>query len=133
MACWTYVITIHDRSPIHNFHLTGPGVNKKTSVPATGTTRWTVKLTKGTYRFVCGPHVATMVGVLKVSDATTSIAPPKAQVQDVPLTEPCNSWSRRTGRVLCRSRMTTPEDVLSDQTGPRTRSRGWREHAPEVW
>src|SRR5207244_8114200 len=28
-----YVITIHDRSAIHNFHLTGPGVNKKTSIP----------------------------------------------------------------------------------------------------
>ena len=26
------MITIHDRSSIHNFHLTGPGVNKKTSV-----------------------------------------------------------------------------------------------------
>ena len=32
----TYVITIHDRSAIHNFHLTGPGVDKLTSVPAVG-------------------------------------------------------------------------------------------------
>ena len=28
----TYKIVIRDRSSIHNFHLTGPGVNKKTSV-----------------------------------------------------------------------------------------------------
>jgi plastocyanin len=63
----TYVITIHDRSPIHNFHLTGPGVSKKTSVPATGTTKWTVKLKKGTYKFVCDPHAAIMHGVLKVT------------------------------------------------------------------
>jgi plastocyanin len=62
----TYVIVIHDRSSIHNFHLTGPGVNKMTSVPAIATTKWTVKLKKGTYKFVCDPHAAIMKGVLKV-------------------------------------------------------------------
>jgi plastocyanin len=63
----TYTITIHDRSNIHDFHLTGPGVNKKTSVPAVSTTKWTVKLKKGTYRFVCDPHKTIMHGVLKVT------------------------------------------------------------------
>jgi plastocyanin len=62
----TYLITIHDRSPIHNFHLTGPGVNKRTSVPAMATVKWTVKLKKGTYKFVCDPHATIMKGVLKV-------------------------------------------------------------------
>ena len=33
----TYTITVRDRSPIHNFHLTGPGLNKKTSVAKVGT------------------------------------------------------------------------------------------------
>src|SRR6267142_3464627 len=60
----TYVITIHDRSSIHDFHLTGPGVNKVTSVPAVGTKKWTVKLKKGTYHFVCDPHRAIMHGIL---------------------------------------------------------------------
>ena len=63
----TYVITIHDRSSIHNFHLTGPGINKKTSVPAVATTKWTVKLKKGTYHFVCDPHRTIMHGILKVT------------------------------------------------------------------
>jgi plastocyanin len=63
----TYVITIRDRSSIHDFHLTGPGVNKVTSVPKVGTTKWTVKLKKGTYRFVCDPHRAIMHGILKVT------------------------------------------------------------------
>jgi plastocyanin len=63
----TYKIVIRDRSSIHNFHLTGPGVNKKTSVAAVGTTTWTVKLKKGTYKFVCDPHVSIMRGVLKVT------------------------------------------------------------------
>ena len=63
----TYVITVHDLASIHDFHLTGPGVNKKTSVAGTGTTKWTVKLTKGTYHFVCDPHQTIMHGVLNVS------------------------------------------------------------------
>ena len=32
-------LVIADKSSIHNFHLTGPGVNVKTSVPAIGSSR----------------------------------------------------------------------------------------------
>ena len=63
----TYAITIHDLASIHDFHLTGPGVDKKTSVSGTGTTKWTVKLKKGTYHFVCDPHHTIMHGVLNVT------------------------------------------------------------------
>ena len=63
----TYTVTIHDLASIHDFHLTGAGVDKKTSVSGTGTTKWTVKLKKGTYRFVCDPHRTIMHGVLKVT------------------------------------------------------------------
>ena len=63
----SYVITIHDKSSIHNFHLTGPGVNKKTSVTAIGTFTWRVTLKKGTYTFVCDPHRTIMHGILKVT------------------------------------------------------------------
>ena len=63
----TYVITIHDLASIHDFHLTGAHVDKKTSVPGTGTTKWTVKLKKGTYHFMCDPHHTIMHGVLKVT------------------------------------------------------------------
>ena len=60
----TYVVTIRDLASIHDFHLTGPGVDKKTSVTGTGTTKWTMKLKKGTYHFVCDPHHTIMHGVL---------------------------------------------------------------------
>jgi plastocyanin len=63
----TYVITIHDRSSIHDFHLIGPGVNKKTSVAAVKTYTWTLRLKHGTYRFICDPHASFMKGVLKVT------------------------------------------------------------------
>ena len=58
----TYSIKVLDKSNIHNFHLFGPGVNKKTTVPALGTSTWVVKLTKGTYHFVCDPHKTIMKG-----------------------------------------------------------------------
>jgi plastocyanin len=63
----TYAVTIHDLASIHDFHLTGHGVDKKTSVSGTGTTKWTVKLKKGTYHFVCDPHHTIMHGVLTVT------------------------------------------------------------------
>jgi plastocyanin len=63
----TYVITIHDLASIHDFHLTGPGVNKVTSVPAVKTYTWTVNLKRGTYTFVCDPHRTIMHGTLKVT------------------------------------------------------------------
>jgi plastocyanin len=65
-----YVITIHDRSSIHDFHLTGPGLNKATSVAAVKTYTWKVTLKKGTYKFVCDPHKTIMHGVLKVTQDT---------------------------------------------------------------
>jgi plastocyanin len=49
-------LVIDDKSDIHNFHLTGPGVNVQTSVPAEGSKTFVVTLKKGTYKFVCDPH-----------------------------------------------------------------------------
>jgi hypothetical protein len=57
-----YVFVINDKSSIHNFHLTGPGVNKKTTVGGMGTTRWTITLRAGTYKYVCDPHKSFMHG-----------------------------------------------------------------------
>jgi plastocyanin len=55
-----YQIKVADKSDMHNFHLKGPGVDKKTSVEGTGTVTWKVTLKKGTYRFQCDVHAATM-------------------------------------------------------------------------
>ena len=60
-------LVITDKSSIHNFHLTGPGVNVKTSVAKVGSTTFTVTLKKGTYRFICDPHASSMKGSFKVS------------------------------------------------------------------
>jgi plastocyanin len=64
----TYKITVRDKSSSHNFHLIGPGVNKTTSVPFTGTRTWTVKLKKGTYTYRCDVHFTSgMIGHFKVT------------------------------------------------------------------
>ena len=55
----SYVITVKDKSAIHNFHIIGPGVAKVvTTVPFVGTKKITVTLKKGTYTYQCDPHAA---------------------------------------------------------------------------
>ena len=66
VAAGTYRIKIEDKSPIHNFHLTGPGVNKTTSVGGVSETTWTVTLKAGTYTYMCDPHVGQMRGTFRV-------------------------------------------------------------------
>jgi plastocyanin len=62
----TIKLVIADKASIHNFHLTGPGVNVKTSVAFTGSKTFTVTLKKGTYKFVCDPHSSSMKGSFTV-------------------------------------------------------------------
>ena len=59
-------LVVADKASIHNFHLTGPGVNVKTSVSGTGTKTFTVTLKKGTYKFFCDPHKSAMNGSFTV-------------------------------------------------------------------
>jgi plastocyanin len=54
----TYKIKVQDKSSQHDFHLIGPGVNKKTSVGTTSETTWTVKLKPGKYTYQCDPHAS---------------------------------------------------------------------------
>jgi hypothetical protein len=46
-----YRLTVRDRTAADNFHLTGPGVNRKTGVAFKGQTVWRLTLKKGLYRF----------------------------------------------------------------------------------
>jgi hypothetical protein len=59
-----YKLTIRDRSKTRNFHLTGPGVNRKTTRAFTGTVTWALTLGAGTYRFGSDPN---LTGRLTVS------------------------------------------------------------------
>jgi len=62
-----YRFVISDRADIHDFHLSGPGLNRVLSgVEETGTKTFVFRLKKGTYRFVCDPHFSIMHGTFRV-------------------------------------------------------------------
>src|SRR5687767_8987179 len=67
LAAGTYTIEVDDQSDIHNFHLTGPGVDESTEVSAVGAETWEVTFEAGTYEFVCDPHASTMNGSFEVT------------------------------------------------------------------
>lgn len=62
-----YVIVVSDKADAHNFHLAGPGLNKKTTVGGKGTFTWKVTLKKGKYSYVCDPHASFMKGSFTVT------------------------------------------------------------------
>ena len=72
----TYEITVDDMSEEHNFHLTGPGVDRATEIGEVGTQTWTVTVRDGAYRYVCDPHQGDMRGAFTVGNVTTP-PPPK--------------------------------------------------------
>jgi plastocyanin len=62
-----YRFVVSDRSSIHDFHLTGPGLDREiTSVGFTGTKSIVLKLKQGSYSYFCDPHRESMVGAFKV-------------------------------------------------------------------
>jgi hypothetical protein len=61
-----YEVEVRDRTRTGNFHLTGPGVDRRTVVRRTGTVRWNVVLRSGTYRFVSDPQATRLRGTFVV-------------------------------------------------------------------
>lgn len=67
LAAGAYTIVVNDKATAHNAHLTGPGVNKSTTVPFVGKTTFKLTLKKGKLTFVCDPHKSGMKGSVSVS------------------------------------------------------------------
>ncbi len=62
----TYSIAVRDRSKLHNFHLVGAGVNRKTGLAATVTVTWKVTLGAGALRFYSDRSPAGVRGSIRV-------------------------------------------------------------------
>jgi plastocyanin len=75
-----YTIVVDDKSSIHDFHLTGPGVDESTDIAGTGTSTWNVTLSNGTYTYVCDAHASTMKGTFTVGTAPAAPAPKTTSV-----------------------------------------------------
>jgi plastocyanin len=67
LAAGSYTLLTDDQADIHNFHLTGEGVDVDTGVSESGTDSFDVTVTEGTYTFVCDPHAGSMNGSFDVS------------------------------------------------------------------
>ena len=67
LSAGSYTIEVDDQSDIHNFHLTGPGVDVMTTVSEVGTATWPVTLEAGTYHFQCDSHASSMNGDFEVT------------------------------------------------------------------
>jgi hypothetical protein len=74
----TYDFEIHDETVSHNFHLTGPGVDRRTEVADEEITTWEdlVLAPGATYQFVCDPHAEYMKGSFTTTPASPPPPPP---------------------------------------------------------
>jgi plastocyanin len=69
----TYTIRVIDDADIHNFHLSGPGVDMTTGVEGTASPTWTVTFQAGgSYTFWCDIHPDFMTGSFIASGAGSS-------------------------------------------------------------
>lgn len=87
-----YTIHVADQSVEHNFHLFGPGVDRRTEIETLGTTTWTVTFVDGVYTYLCDPHADEMIGQFVVGSATLP-APP------TPPTPPATTATRLVATV----------------------------------
>jgi hypothetical protein len=62
-----YDILVRDRSKLHNAHLVGIGVNRKTGLAATVTVTWRVRLRAGILRFYSDRAPKTLRGSVRVT------------------------------------------------------------------
>ena len=67
----TYNVQVHDLSAAHNLHLTGPGIDEKTSVADIEHPVWRLTFKAGTYRLKCDVHPT-----IKTSFTVSTSAPP---------------------------------------------------------
>jgi hypothetical protein len=71
-----YDIVVRDLSVEHNFHLSGPGVDRFTAVDQLVNVTWTVTFVEGRYAFECDPHSITMRGTFVAGNPPPLPAPP---------------------------------------------------------
>ncbi len=64
VAAGAYTLVVDDPSQIHNFHLTGEGVDVATDISGTGKKTFEVTFAAGEYGYVCDPH-SSMSGTLR--------------------------------------------------------------------
>jgi plastocyanin len=89
LAPGDYTLTVNDMATVHNFHLSGPGVNVSTSVSGTGSSSFSITLQPGaSYHYQCDPHSGQMNGNFSTSGAAPPPPPPPAPPPPPPPVNP---------------------------------------------
>src|SRR5262245_6473743 len=136
VAPGAYTIDVSDMASIHNFHLQGPGVDKATSVPGTGSETWDITLSEGQYSFQCDPHAPYMNGSFSVMTApttstassTSSTAPPNTTTTTATTTPTSRTstgtttTAATTATALATSTTTTAPPAATHATAPLVQS-----------
>jgi hypothetical protein len=106
----TYTIQVEDKADIHNFHLTGPGVDRATDIEQMGTFTWTATFVAGNYHYQCDAHPS-IKGDFTVG-ATTPPPPPPPPPPTPPVTKP----------VALRATVGPGRSIVVSKAGVRLRS-----------
>ena len=96
LAPGEYTVNVTDNSSIHNFHLSGPGVDQATAVGTTGTSTWDVTFSAGTYNYVCDAHSYDMNGSFTVASTSTTTSSTTATTANTTTAPPSTSITTTT-------------------------------------
>src|SRR5215210_4094345 len=88
----TYDFEVTDSTSFHNFHLTGPGIDRSTTIAETTTVTWTLSLGEGSYEYQCDAH-AWMKGAFTVGTVSPPPPPPQPPPPLPPPPPPASSPS----------------------------------------
>ena len=113
-----YTIEVDDLSEEHNFHLSGPGVDRSTGIGDIGKVTWNVTFTDGTYTYVCDPHSVAMRGSFTVGNVTPP--PPNPSPGASPVTSKSKLQLTSGPGFTITLKTTAGKAVKSMQTGTYT-------------
>lgn len=125
LAAGTYTIEVSDSATVHNFHLSGAGVNETTSIPNTETDTWTVTFSPGSYHYQCDMHPTILHGDFTVGQgggttstvATTTVPPPTTTA---PGTTTTPSTTTTTGATTTTATTTVEQTTTTATTSVST-------------
>jgi hypothetical protein len=118
-----YTVDVSDTATVHDFHLSGPGVDQATSVPGTGSATWSVTLTTGSYHFQCDAHPTMLHGDFTVAamGGTTSTTAPTTTAPTTtappPTTSPATTQAQATTATSTHVVQTTSTAALTARLG----------------
>ncbi len=128
LAPGTYDINVSDTATVHNFHLSGPGVDMATSVANTESTTWTVTFSAGNYHYQCDAHPTQLHGDFSVGSpgsttstvATTTTPPPTTTAPPTTTTTSMPTTTAQTTTGSTTTPATTSSTVSTTTTAQTT-------------